>query len=50
MFPADRNQPIDLLCKSIDWFLYEEDKGRVWVNLHAREWHVNGMTVIILRF
>ena len=27
-----RNQAIDLLCKSIDWFLYEGNTGIWWVN------------------
>ena len=27
-----RNQSIDLLCKSIDWFLYEGNIGIKWVN------------------
>ena len=27
-----RNQSIDLLCKSIDWFLYEGNTGIWWVN------------------
>ena len=26
-----RNQPIDLLYKSIDWFLYEGDSDTKWV-------------------
>ena len=25
MFPIYRNQSIDLYCKSIDWFLYDEE-------------------------
>ena len=28
-----RNQSIDLLCKSIDWFLYGVNTGIQWVNL-----------------
>ena len=28
MFPSDRNQSVDLLSKSIDWFLYDENIGR----------------------
>ena len=27
VFPPYRNQSIDLLCKSIDWFLYESNTG-----------------------
>ena len=27
-----RNQSIDLLCKSIDWFLFEGNTGILWVN------------------
>ena len=28
MFPSYRNQSFDLLCKSTDWFLYDERIGR----------------------
>ena len=28
-----RNQSIDLLCKSIDWFLYEGNTDTEWVNV-----------------
>ena len=28
MFPSYRNQSFDLLCKSTDWFLYDEKIGR----------------------
>ena len=31
MSPSYRNQSIDLLCKSIDWFLYEGKTGTQWV-------------------
>ena len=31
MFRSYRNQSVDLLCKSIDWFVYDEDTGE-WVN------------------
>ena len=27
LLPSYRNKLIDLLCKSIDWFLYESNKG-----------------------
>ena len=27
VLPSYRNQSIDLLCKSIDWFLYEGNTG-----------------------
>ena len=27
MLPSYRNQSIDLLCKSVDWFLYEGNTG-----------------------
>ena len=27
VLPSYRNQSIDLLCKSIDWFLYEGSTG-----------------------
>ena len=33
VLPSYRNQPIDLLCKSIDWFLYEGNIGISWVKL-----------------
>ena len=29
---SHRNQPIDLLCKSINWFLYDRDLGHERVN------------------
>ena len=32
VLPSYRNQSIDLLCKSIDWFLYEGNTGIYWVN------------------
>ena len=32
VLPSDRNQSIDLLCKSINWFLYEGKTGTSWVN------------------
>ena len=28
-----RNQSVDLLCKSIDWFLYEGNTGTSWVKI-----------------
>ena len=28
MFPSYRNQSVDLLCKSTDWFLYDGNIGR----------------------
>ena len=30
-----KNQSIDLLCKSIDWFLYEGSTGTQWVNRNS---------------
>ena len=33
VLPSYRNQSIDLLCKSIDWFLYEDNTGIWWVNI-----------------
>ena len=30
MLPSHRNKSIDLLCKSIDWFLYEGNIGCQW--------------------
>ena len=32
VLPSYRNQSIGLLCKSIDWFLYEGNTGIWWVN------------------
>ena len=32
LFPSYRNQSIDLLCKSIDWSLYEDNTGILWIN------------------
>ena len=43
VLPSYRNQSIDLLCKSIDWFLYEGITGIEWVNF-------KGMTVIFEGF
>ena len=33
VLPSYRSQSIDLLCKSIDWFLYEGNTGTYWVNI-----------------
>ena len=30
VLPSYRNQSIDLLCKSIDWFLHEGNSGTYW--------------------
>ena len=30
--PPYRNQSIDFLCISIDWFIYEGENGPEWVN------------------
>ena len=35
MLSSCRNQSIDLLCKSIGWFLYEGKTGTYWVNIGA---------------
>ena len=32
MLPTYRNQSVDLLRKSIDWFLHEGNTGILWVN------------------
>ena len=32
MSPSYRNQSIDLLCKSMDWFLYDRDVSHERVN------------------
>ena len=39
MFPSYRNQSVDLLCKSIDWFLYDGNIGRYRVNLYKNVIH-----------
>ena len=31
VLPSYRNQSVDLLSKSIDWFLYEGNSGIQWV-------------------
>ena len=31
--PSYRNQTTDLLCKSMDWFLYDRDLGHERVNM-----------------
>ena len=36
MLPSYRNQSINLLCTSIDWFLYEGNTGTRWVNLKKK--------------
>ena len=36
MFPSYRNQSVDLLRKSADWFLYDGNVGRSWVKLNIR--------------
>ena len=33
--PSYRNQAIDLLCKSIDWFLHEGNTSIKWIKLPA---------------
>ena len=37
VLPSYRNQSLDLLCKSIDWFLYEGSTGIYWVNYNESE-------------
>ena len=37
VLPSYRNQSIGLLCKSIDWFLYEENTGIKWVKKQFRD-------------
>ena len=39
MFPSYRNQSIDLLRKSIDWFLYMRTLNVKWLN-QAQKWAV----------
>ena len=36
MLPSFRNHSIDLLRKSIDWFLYKGTIGIKWVNVDMR--------------
>ena len=31
VLPSYRNQPIDLMCKSVDWFLHEDITSISWV-------------------
>ena len=33
VLPSYRNQLIDLLWKSIDWFLYEGNTGTWWIKI-----------------
>ena len=35
MYPSYRNKSVDLLCKSTDLFLYDEDIGRWRMNSSA---------------
>lgn len=36
MFPSYTNQPTDLQCKPINWFLYDKNIGVGNINLHAK--------------
>ena len=45
VLPPYRNQSIDLLCKSIDWFLHEGNTDTWWVNVL---FVVSSLTKIIL--
>ena len=36
MLPSYRKQSIDLLCKSINWFLYEGNTGTEWVKVKLK--------------
>ena len=42
VLPSYRNQSIKMLCKSVDWFLYEGNTGSWWVNwmkdLKLKKW------------
>ena len=42
VLPSYRNQSIEMLCKSVDWFLYEGNTGIWWVNwmkdLKLKKW------------
>ena len=40
MFLFYRNQSIDLQIKTIDWFLYEENFGHLWINVAGFFWSV----------
>ena len=35
MLPSYRNQSVDLLCKSTDWFLHDRNIGHYKVNLFS---------------
>ena len=35
MLPSYRNQSVDLLCKSTEWFLYDGKIGRWRVNIRS---------------
>ena len=39
MLPSYRNQSIDFLCKSFDWFLYEGNAG-IYYSLMDQEIHI----------
>ena len=41
---SHRNQPTDLLCKSIDWFLCERDIDRKRVKYH---YHTNYLASVV---
>ena len=43
MLPSNRNQSIDLLRKSIDWFLYEGNTGIYSVK------HIENVTIKVFR-
>ena len=44
VLPSYRHQSIDLLCKSIDWFLYEGNTGGKCINADVSK-NANIMTV-----
>ena len=37
MLLSYRNQSTDLECKSIDWFLYEDNIGLIWVDMMNKD-------------
>ena len=50
VLPSYRNQSIDLICKSIDWFLYESNTGIQWVKASEEaELHILHEKQVIFR-
>ena len=47
VLPLYRNRPIDLLCKSVDWFLYNGNTG---LNGKVDVWLMNTVKINMLTF